>query len=594
MKSFKELDTAIKVLKHVMKQCEDQKPTYINTRDQALEKINALDEMLKKAVTKYKKKEEDTEEELNEKVKKIAAVIKKANKDLSEVNKLKSSLDRYTKDLLAGDLPNAQRTFFRYRQFRDDLKSQLMVTKVDIATDITQLKSYLEKKNAGSNTIGAIADFLAKLKAFSLYETTEQNSKELIDAFKAATKHRIGNTGAKAKKGMDTKWADPLKNILKEAEEYTIKSGQYWAKCHRLRDTLEDGAGYAKAIRTEIDVKGFEKTLAQKKGASMESIRRLSERLKRYLPEGKGEKLLEEINGPSGAEKILAFAQKYNLKELVKYLQANQVKEKIDINGGGNVGQPEVEAKFPLVIKTPDCKAEIPIPGFEYGVITGGFEIGAGVQASIAFNGALKYTPFGDTILETAVEVKGELKAEIYFGVFLELCKIIKATAKAVLGASAGVSVAMKHKLTRALIQNFDRIALTGSAEFKFEIEGHLEFVLGLSPALKIMLSAFEFNPELKFQSPKLVLLEAKREGAVTLDVPLNGESNGFPRKVLSLSDGGWEVTFVAKEALSDFIDKKFGGLDKLKSVMDENPLSQDKLDELTNEYSVFGKRATV
>ena len=49
-----------------------------------------------------------------------------------------------------------------------------------------------------------------------------------------------------------------------------------------------------------------------------------------------------------------------------------------------------------------------------------------------------------------------------------------------------------------------------GKPEFKFEIEGHLEFVLGLSPALKIILSVFQINPELKLQSPKLVLLEAK------------------------------------------------------------------------------------
>ena len=66
-----------------------------------------------------------------------------------------------------------------------------------------------------------------------------------------------------------------------------------------------------------------------------------------------------------------------------------------------------------------------------------------------------------------------------------------------------------------------------------------------------------------------------------------------FPRKVLSMSDGEWEVTFVAKEALSDFFDKKFGGLDKLKSVMNEKPLTDEQFNEVMNEYLVFGKRAT-
>ncbi len=186
---------------------------------------------------------------------------------------------------------------------------------------------------------------MAKLKTFSLYETTETNSNELLDAFKAATKHRITNTGSTAKKGMETKWATPLKNILKEAKDYTDKSGKYWHKCHQLKDELD---GYVEAIRTEIDVDNFERELAQKKGKSMESLRRLSERIKRYLPEGKGQKVLDKINGPSGVEKILAFSQKYNLIELIKHLHTDQTKEKIDISGGGKVAQPEIEAKFPL------------------------------------------------------------------------------------------------------------------------------------------------------------------------------------------------------------------------------------------------------
>ena len=44
---------------------------------------------------------------------------------------------------------------------------------------------------------------------------------------------------------METKWATPLKNILKEAKDYTDKSGKYWHKCHQLKDELD---GYVEAI----------------------------------------------------------------------------------------------------------------------------------------------------------------------------------------------------------------------------------------------------------------------------------------------------------------------------------------------------------
>jgi hypothetical protein len=583
MNSFKELDKAIKAVYEAMDNCDAAKPVYIKKQSDSLDILVQLEQGLKSCLQENKRADGDNPEVLKTKTEHIGEFLKNAHKKLQQAAKIKAEMKHFTDRLLENDFTNATEIFYKYRQFRESKKQEYVDTKVNIAVDMTKLQKHLVSKKASSKSISAIDTFLSDLKSLNLYETTAEDVQRLMTEFGKATKHGLFSTGRAEKKGMETQYEKPLQEVLDSAERYTTLSGKYWKRCHELRDKLKEGGGYIKAIRKEVNADQFERDFSKKYGDIEEGIKRLEQRIERYLPEEESAQLLKEVSAPSGFEKLKEFAKIYNLGNL----------KTIDFENM-DMEQPEIAAEIPFKsIETPKCEASVPIPGYEIGVVTIGIEIGASVKASAGLGGNVKLTPFDDTLLTSSINAKGELKAEVFLGAFVEFVKIVKITGKGVLGAGLSIELAVEHKLEKALLRSFDHFALEGKSEIKLEIEGHLELVVGLTAPVKIILEACQIKPELTFKTKSLTILEASRSDTLNLDIPINREPDGFPRKTLELKKGGeWKVDFIAKEKIADIIRRKFGGLDKFNEAMEQQPLTEGELEQIKEEYSFIGSRS--
>lgn len=584
MNSFKELNSAIEAVYEAMDACKEGKSVYISKRDKTIKILDDSLKLINDCLHDTKREDNDGDDELKDKANRMAEAIKSTYSQLRTAGKTKAEMKYFTQKLLEIDFGNASKDFFKYRQFRNTKKLEYVEMKVNLATELAQLKKYLVLKGASDKTLASIDTFLNDLKGLNLYETSGDDVSRLMEEFKNATKYHLFSTGRSAKKGLETKYKKSLKATLQSAERYTTLSGRYWHRCHELKAIVQADGGYIKAMRKAVKARKFESDYSAKRGEIQEAINRLQQRIERYLSDKDSAKLLKKVKEPSGLEKIKDFGKVYNISSL----------NSIDFDSGSRIDQPEIEAVLPtFVIKTPECKAEIDIPGYEMGVVTGGIEIGAAVEASVGFGGKVKFTPLGDPILTSSLNAKGELKAEVYAGAFLQFVKIVKISARGVLGAALSLELSLNHELDKALLHSFDYFDLKGKSELKLEIEGHLEFVVGLTAPLKMILETCEIKAELKFQSPKLVILEAARNDELSLHIPIDHEPEGFERKSLEFKKGGeWKLDFVAKNRIADLIERKFGGLDKFNEVMQENPLSEDELEEISQEFSFMGSRA--
>jgi hypothetical protein len=149
-------------------------------------------------------------------------------------------------------------------------------------------------------------------------------------------------------------------------------------------------------------------------------------------------------------------------------------------------------------------------------------------------------------------------------------------------------------KLTKANIEGYPALECKSSAGLEILLAGHLEAVLGLTAALKVLIKAVTGKKaELKFKTPSLNFFKAGRTAEITFELPVHKKPTSFPKDQLNMSSGEWEIEFIAQEQLKQLFNEKFGGLDKWNEIKKQTPLTPQEIEELKTLYSGFGIRAT-
>jgi len=589
IKSFDELKKFIDEANAAVLRCEKGKEKYQTNQIAVLSHIAEANRLIVEATKNYKIESGDDANTKKGKVTEILARLQKSREEQLKMGKYISAMKTYTDDVLADSIHKAAEKVFGYRQFRTVVKNKILGTKMEIAGSATQLKKFLIKNDSDKDVLKNIDIFLQKLQAANFYEMNQKIKKGIIDAFEEATHVYVALTENRtARKGVYTTYVDALNEMLESATEYSEKSVACWGLCHRLRDELENNK-YVNKVRAELDVVNFEESLK----TSMGDLARREEQVKKIIvenmPLGEGAAAIKKVAATKIPKEIDWLKAAYSLGTWVYENYGEEI--------GEEIGLPK-EAKFSIGPDLPSIDAEVGIPLYHCGIASLELEFGVSVEPSIGIEGALTLHNFfsasEDTFVSGTIAAKAGIEASAFVGLALVLVEIIKASGRIVLSAKAEIGMEGSVKLTKSNIEGYPALECKSSAGLEIVLAGHLEAVLGLTAALKVLIKAVTGKKaELKFKTDTLNFFKVGRTAEITFELPVHKKPTSFPKDQLNLSSGEWEVEFIAQEQLKQFFKEKFGGMNKWNEIKSQTPLTNQEIEELKTLYSSFGIRAT-
>lgn len=580
--TFEDLKQYIDEADAAVKNCEKEKKVFITSKVKVLEHLGNAERIIVEAMN-IKKSDSDNQSTLKIKVEQLYQALKQSRQEQLQVARFQTKIAEFLDDTLEDDITGALQNVLKFRRFRKEFQQRLIQSKLEVAAGITQLHIYLEREDAGENTLKRVHIFLEKLRQCNFYEMTETIKEDIIDAFKDATRSGWFASKRRAKRGAKKAYIGSLKTILTDAIEYTNNSKRCWAHCNRLVEDLGDNK-YIKTVRDELNVGKYEEDIKLKLGDLSRGEARIKERIKRYAPDEAAD-LLKQLAAVEIPKEIDWLKTTYQLAEWAY--------ENLGESIGEDLGLPKT-AKLEHAFKTPSLSTEVTIPLFTCGVATMIFEFGASIDAGVDIKGELTLcnflSPAEPNFVTGHIDVMAGMHASAFVGVGLTIIEIIKATGRIVLESEAGLALSGNVSLTK---QQIATIMAESNGAFSFILKGYLEATLGLTAPIKyIIYQATGMEAQMSLKTPELSIFEAKRAAMLTFELPFRKEPTSFPKDSFNFDKGEWEVNFIAKQQLKAFWNEQFGAVKRWKEIQESAPLDQNQMDEIYRKYGAFGERA--
>ena len=592
--------------------------TYLNESQQYLDnKIQAEKNAIKQNLKEFQAYlQENTADKLNKAPKpgaKFAEVLQKAKDLENEIRSKESFIQSYVDERLGEKLNKVTSPFLSYSLHRKMVEREIKEDKVFVAANSMQLVKSIDKKAKGESNskkkqaLGevstALNGFLGSLKAIDYRTFSKTDAENLKSEFLAAADsyhHSSSFFGKSSTKGSLKKLTKDNLGPLEDSFGLALLYGE----AHQPNGTLTKCDQYEAKLDDKIKA-------LQNKGKADASIKANLKQLEiKYIKPLKAAFLLAD---PEHAQAVIKSVEATAVPKQIDWIRktfglANWAYE----NFGAAAGQylierangKETEAgQAPTIstgdalkykIATPDYEVNLDVPLFDTGFADAGLELGASFKAAFEVGGALTLHNFFDPNIEKIVSgsigASATAEAKAFLGVYVALLKIVKASARAVLAAEAGISGETSVSLNKGNIAKAANFAFDAEVKGGLNFKGYFEFAIGATAIVKAVLETLGIHATAKIQYPEkgkeLVILNVERAANIHAHIPFDKKDVPFPAKEFELSKGEWVVQYPFIEDMQKFFSDKFAGLTS--KTMEMEPLTAAELETLKNDYAKF------
>jgi|GEM_PF-6724969 len=604
---LQEFETAANKLKTYLNSCTQDLDGKIQTeKGKIQQKLQELESYLKESTAEKLKQAPDVGQAFTD-------VLLKAKKIENEIRSKETFIQAYVDEALGDKLNAVKSPFMSYALHRTMVEREIKEDKVFVATNTTQLlktlekmvanESNLDKKKALIMATNYLKQFLSSLQAVDYRYLQQADIDMLIAQFKDAAEnyhHSEGFFTRSATKGSLKKLTKDNLGPLKDSFGLALLYG----KAHEPNGTLKKCDEFKDSLPSIVD------SLA-KKGQADSSIKvKLKELEFKYL------KALKAAFKEADPEHAQAIIDQVEAKEVPKQIDwirktfglANWAYENFGATAGKYLiekanGAATEEGKQPTIstgdllkykISTPDYEVNLDVPLFDVGFVDAGLELGAAFKAAFEVGGDLTLHNFFDAEIEKVVSgtigASATAEAKAFLGIYVAILKIVKASARAVLAAEAGVSGEAAVSLNKGNIAAATNFAFDAELKGGLSFKGYLEFAIGATAIIKAILDSIGIPAEAKLQYPEkgseLVILNVERAAKVHAHIPFQKKDIPFPAKEFDISKGEWVVEYPFIEDMQKFFSDKFSGLTT--KTINMEPLNAEELEQLKADYAQF------